>query len=452
GSDYALIAFVTYLLAHSLYKASLFMLAGGIDYSTGCKDLSKLQGLRQTMPITFILITVGALSLAGLPPLLGFIGKELLLEAGLANAFWVIVAIVIAAILVAAVALTMITKPFLGRVTELPKKPQEVPGIMLIGPAVLLCLSLLLGLMPILAQDNIVNAAVKSVAGSELLFNLKLWHGINTALLLSLLSLAGGVLLMLVWSYSRKPAQSVRLFSEKYGPEKGYFVLMAGIARFSVFQTCLIQNGRLGMYMITLILATFIPVAWVLMQSVGWSGDLKLLDPTPYEWVMVILMVASTLFAILTQGRFSSIISLGALGFSVALIFVHFSAPDLGITQVLVETLTVLLLVLVLIRVPSFARFSSRYEMIRDGAVAIFAGIILSWVVLAALPVQWAPSIAHYFIDNSYELGKGRNIVNVILVDFRALDTLGEIFVLAIAALGVYSMLKLRGTSTKNET
>jgi multicomponent Na+:H+ antiporter subunit A len=124
---------------------------------------------------------------------------------------------------------------------------------------------------------------------------------------------------------------------------------------------------------------------------------------------------------------------------------VHFSAPDLGITQVLVETLTVLLLVLVLVKVPGFSSYSSRYEVIRDATVAIFAGAVISAVVLSALNIQWAPSISSYFIENSYELGKGRNIVNVILVDFRALDTLGEIFVLAIAALGVYSMMHLKG-------
>lgn len=197
--------------------------------------------------------------------------------------------------------------------------------------------------------------------------------------------------------------------------------------------------------MVILLLATLLPVVWVLAQSVGWPGWTASLQPNLYELAMVLLMLVATAFAVSTRSRFASIISLGAMGFSVALIFVHFSAPDLGITQVLVETLTVLLLVLVLVRVPGFARFSSKAERIRDASVALFAGFVLSWVILAALPVQWAPSISEYFIDNSYTLGKGRNIVNVILVDFRALDTLGEIFVLAIAALGVYSMLKLRG-------
>ena len=443
GSEYALIGFVSYLLAHSLYKASLFMLAGGIDHSAGTKDLMTLRGLKSSMPITFALVIIGALSLAGLPPLFGFIGKELLLEAGLGAASWVIVCIVIAAALVVGVSITLIIKPFLGQPAALPKTPHESPPAMLAGPVVLLSLSVLFGLAPVLAQDGLVQAAVHSIVGNDQPVVLKLWHGVNTALMMSMLSIGIGIALAFVWLRSRAMAKQLWNWSDRFGPESFYFRLMDAIAGFATLQTRIIQNGRLGIYMIVLILATVVPVAWVLANSVGLPSWTMSLTPTLYEAAMVALMLVATAFAVTTNSRFASIISLGAMGFSVALLFVHFSAPDLGITQVLVETLTVLLLVLVLIRVPGFVRFSSPSERLRDAAVALFAGFVLSWVVLAALPIQWAPSISEYFIDNSYELGKGRNIVNVILVDFRALDTLGEIFVLAIAALGVYSMMKL---------
>ena len=451
GSEYALKAFVCYLLGHSLYKASLFMLAGGIDHSAGTKDLTVLQGLRYSMPISFVLVIIGALSLAGLPPLFGFIGKELLLEAGLGAEFWVIAAIVLAAVLGSAVSLTLVIKPFLGAPVELPKKPHEISLAMMAGPVVLLLLSIVFGVLPWLAQEAIVGQVVAAITSTEFSVKLKIWHGFNTALGLSALSLVGGILLASVWLKSRGLASAVRDWSDRFGPERGYFKLMDGIAWFATWQTRVIQNGQLGNYMIVLILATLLPVAIVLARSVGmpeWSFKVEL---TVYESVMVVLMVVSTLFAVFTRRRFASIISLGALGFSVALIFVHFSAPDVGITQVLVETLTVLLLVLVLIRVPGFAQFSTPFQRARDAAVALFAGFVLSWLVLATLPVQWAPSISQYFIDNSWDLGKGRNIVNVILVDFRALDTLGEIFVLAIAALGVYSMMKLRGADREEK-
>ncbi len=452
GSEYALIGFVSYLLAHSLYKASLFMLVGGIDHSTGTKDLIQLRGLKTSMPVTFGLIIVGALSLAGLPPLFGFIGKELLLEAGLGASSWIISVIVAAAVLVVGVSITLIVKPFFGQPVTLPKTPHESSLAMLIGPAILLVLSVLFGFAPGLAQEGLIQAAVQSVAGSEQAFKLKLWHGVNTALMLSMLSIVLGAVLAMVWARSRSSAAAIWRWSARLGPESFYFRLMDGIASFASLQTRIIQNGRLGIYMMVLLLATLSPVAWILITSVGFPGWTYSMKPTLYEWAMIALMLVSTAFAVNTRSRFASIISLGAMGFSVALLFVHFSAPDLGITQVLVETLTVLLLVLVLVRVPGFVRFSSTTERFRDAAVAVFAGFVLSWVVLAALPVQWAPSISEYFVANSYELGKGRNIVNVILVDFRALDTLGEIFVLAIAALGVYSMMKLRKGPSHDKT
>lgn len=450
GSKYALIAFVSYLLAHSLYKASLFMLAGGIDHSCGTKDMMALRGLKKVMPLTFGLVIVGAVSLAGIPPVFGFIGKELLLEAGLGANIWVIAIIVSAAALVVGVSLTLIMKPFFGELPSLPNKPHEVDWPMLAGPIVLLSLSVLFGLIPMLAQESLVRAAVHSVTGNEISVILKLWHGVNTALLLSIASITVGAVLAFLWLRSRSLASQIRAWSERNGPESYYFRLMDGIVVFSKWQTSVIQNGRLGIYMLVLLLATLMPVAWVLVNDVGWPGIPKLRNTELYEFAMMALMLAGLAFAVITNSRFASIISLGAMGFAVALIFVHFSAPDLGITQVLVETLTVLLLVLVLLRVPGFAKFSSRGERIRDASVALFAGFVLSWVVLAALPIQWAPSISQYFVENSYELGKGSNIVNVILVDFRALDTLGEIFVLAIAALGVYSMLKLKGGEEKN--
>ncbi|MEX1057715.1 MAG: hydrogen gas-evolving membrane-bound hydrogenase subunit E, partial [Natronospirillum sp.] len=142
--------------------------------------------------------------------------------------------------------------------------------------------------------------------------------------------------------------------------------------------------------------------------------------------------------------RLAAVATMGVLGFTVALIFILFSAPDLGITQVLVETLTVILLVLVLFRLPGFARYSTRYEIIRDSTVSVLFGVLMTLLILAANDTHYFDTISGFFVDASYPLANGRNIVNVILVDFRALDTLGEIFVLSIAAMGVFSMIKLR--------
>lgn len=445
GTKYALIAFVVFLLGHSLYKASLFMLAGAIDHSAGTKKINELGGLRHSMPITFVVMIGAALSLAGLPPLFGFIGKELLFEAGQTADIVFLIASVVGAIFVVAVAITLVVKPFLGPVKILPLEPHEPHFALLAGPVVLVTLSLLFGLLPSVADTYLVQAAVASVSPKPLDFYLSIWHGVNVALMLSILSLFAGGVLAALWLRTRSLAESLRSLSERVGPEALYFKAMSGLVMLAAWQTRVIQNGKLGNYMITVILATIIPVSYTLFTQYRLPTVRFDSMPNFYEWALIALMMLSTAFAIVTRSRFASIISLGALGFSVALVFILFSAPDLGITQVLVETLTVLLLVLVLIKVPGFARYSSTFEVIRDASVAILVGIMMTILVLIALDVQWAEPISGYFIENSYELGKGRNIVNVILVDFRALDTLGEIFVLAIAALGVYSMIRLRG-------
>jgi len=448
GSHAAMVAFTSFLIGHSLYKASLFMLAGVIDHNAGTKDLSKLGGLRKTMPFTFLLMVVGALSLAGLPPVFGFIAKELVFEAALAINVGLVFAAMTMACLGVAVAIILVIKPFLGSDALLPQKPHEASLPMLAGPAVLLAISLLFGLWPGLVDQGLIQAAVKSVTPITPDFYLSIWHGFNSALGLSALALILGAALAKAWQPSRWLAAKQRQLSESIGPEAGYFKLMDGIVWLAKKQTRLIQNGNLGHYIIVIVLAVVIPVGYTLLAQFGWPDISNVSPLTIYEIMMVALLAFSTLYAVVAKARFTSIISLGAMGYAIALIFVYFSAPDLGITQVLVETLTVLLLVLVLVKTPGFSPYSSRGIIIRDAIVALSFGALMTLLILAALDVQWAPSIAHYFIDNSYELGKGRNIVNVILVDFRALDTLGEIFVLAIAALGVYSMIRLRKPHT----
>ena len=210
------------------------------------------------------------------------------------------------------------------------------------------------------------------------------------------------------------------------------------------WQTRLLQNGKLGNYMIVMILTTVVLVGYTLLSQYGFNLYLRVDDVAFYELSIALLMLLATLYAVYTRSRLGAVACMGVLGFTVALVFIHFSAPDLGITQILVETLTVILLVLVLFKLPGFSRYSSRFEVIRDGSVAMLMGLLMTLLTLAAIDVQFFETISGFFVESSYPLAKGHNIVNVILVDFRALDTLGEIFVLAIAALRVFSMLKLR--------
>lgn len=447
GTELAITAFICFLLAHSLYKGSLFMLAGALDHETGTKDITKMGGLRQTMPLTAAISCLAALSLAGLPPLFGFVAKELMLESLLKAPFWstgLIVMAVASAILVVAVAGLVAIKPFFGEVRTTPKQPHEAPFAMLIGPAVLSLLALIFGVVPFVPASIVLDSAVSSVFGRGVQTALALWHGVNLPLILSGVSLLTGILLFHKWGKLQPSLHAINSAGSRAGPEAGYFRFMLGITQVADWQTRLLQNGVLGIYLLILVLVTFGLTGYTLFTREGLYLDLDFSDGYFYEFGIAILLIASAVFACATRSRLASVASVGVLGFGVALIFIHFSAPDLGITQLLVETLTVILLVLVLFKLPAFVNLSSPWERYRDLAVAVFAGTVMTLLILAVLDIQYFDSISSYFIENSAELAFGKNIVNVILVDFRQLDTLGEIFVLALAAVGVYSMIKLK--------
>jgi multicomponent Na+:H+ antiporter subunit A len=447
GTELAITAFICFLLAHSLYKGALFMLAGALDHETGTKDITKMGGLRQSMPLTAAITCLAALSLAGLPPLFGFVAKELMLESLLKAPLWstgLLVMTVASAILVVAVAGLVAIKPFFGEVRRTPKQPHEAPFGMLVGPAVLSLLALIFGVVPFVPAGIVLDASISSVYGGSVQTALALWHGINIPLMLSGSSLLIGSLLFYKWQRLQPNLYAINTAASRVGPEAGYFRFMLGITQVADWQTRLLQNGVLGIYLLVLVLVTFGLTGYALFTREGLHLDFDFSDGYFYEFGIALLLIASTIFACATKSRLGSVASVGVLGFGVALIFIHFSAPDLGITQLLVETLTVILLVLVLFKLPPFVNLSSPWERYRDLTVAVFAGMVMTLLILAVLDIQYFDSISSYYIENSAGLAFGKNIVNVILVDFRQLDTLGEIFVLALAAVGVYSMLKLK--------
>ncbi|MGM0572076.1 MAG: putative monovalent cation/H+ antiporter subunit A [Pseudomonadota bacterium] len=447
GTELALTAFVCFLVAHSLYKGALFMIAGILDHETGTKDITRMGGLRRAMPFTALFACLAALSLAGLPPLFGFIAKELLLESLLEAPLWsagLTVAAVVAAMLVVGVAGLVAVKPFFGALGNTPQTPHEAPAGLLVGPAALSLTALLFGLLPFLPEGALLQSAMTSVAGTPVDSHLALWHGINKPLLLSLVSLATGITLYRFWPTLQPNLYALNVAGSRIGPEAAYFRFMEGITHVASWQTRVLQNGVLGLYLLLLVAVTFGLTGYTLLTHEGLAPWLDLAGSHFYEWGIAALLIASATFASATRSRLGAVASLGVLGFAVALTFILFSAPDLGITQLLVETLTVILLVLVLFKLPEFVNLSSPFERCRDLAVAIFAGVMMTLLMLTALDIQYFDPISSYYVENSAPLAQGRNIVNVILVDFRALDTLGEIFVLSLAALGVFSMLKLK--------
>src|SRR5690554_778701 len=453
GTEGALIAFVTFLLAHSLYKGALFMVAGILDHATGTKDLTAMGGLRSLMPVTAVIAAIAALSLAGAPPLFGFIAKELMFEAALEAEIygWLILLLAfVSAFLTIAVAAIVALRPFFGEPRATPREAHEAPLSMLLGPACLAVLSLLFGLVPVLAGMGVLTAAATAVMGEPVSVSLSLWHGINIPLVMSIVTLALGYLLFQRWDRVRARLARLNPLVAR-GPEAGYEALMHGVVVVSEWQTRMLQNGYMRNYILVMLLTLIALVGNSLL--IRHSLDISFAFDMRFHEVMVtMLMVLGALFATIVRSRLSAVVSVGIMGFSIALIFIMFSAPDLGITQLLVETLTVILLVLVLFRLPRFSRLSTPLERVRDVTVAGCVGVLITLLVLSAWGVDQFVPISAYMIENSVPLAHGRNIVNVILVDYRALDTLGEIFVLALAAIGVVAMLKLRAPSKPEKT
>jgi multicomponent Na+:H+ antiporter subunit A len=445
GTEGALIAFVTFLLAHSLYKGALFMVAGILDHETGTKDVTAMGGLRVLMPVTAGVAMIAALSLAGVPPLFGFIGKELMFESVLQASHyrWLVVLLAFAAaILTIAVAAIVALRPFFGQRRQTPRVAHEAPASMLLGPGVLALLSLLLGLVSVLAGSGLLAAAASAVAGAPVAVKLSLWHGINLPLLMSLVSLALGYLLFRRWDRVRARLARLDPLIAR-GPEAGYDAFMDGVVVVSEWQTRVLQNGYMRNYILVMVVTLIALVGNSLLLRHAPQFAFQL-DVQFHEAIVVGMMVMGALFATIARSRLGAVVSVGIMGFSIALTFILFSAPDLGITQLLVETLTVILLVLVLFRLPRFSSLSTPLERVRDVAVAGSMGGLITLLILTSWSIDQFAPISGYMIDNSAPLAHGRNIVNVILVDYRSLDTLGEIFVLALAAIGVFAMLKLR--------
>ena len=439
-------AAIVLLFAHALYKGVLFLCAGVVDHVTGSRDVRQLRGLGRSMPTTAAAAGVAALSMIGLPPLFGFISKELLYEAQLQapRAAPLITAAGVAAnILLVAVAGIVGLRPFLGPKTATPTAPHAAPFSLWIGPVLLAALGVVIGLFPETLAGPLVTPAASAVRAAPTESTLALWHGLTPVLALSLLTVACGA-----GVYSRRGSwrrAAVRFgFVTRWGPQAWYTAALDGLNATARLQTRVLQSGYLRYYLLIISATTLGLAGSALFIGSGSPSLPPNVDVRFYEWVLAVLILLAAVVAVLSRSRLGAVAALGVVGYSVALIFVLFGAPDLAMTQFMVETLTVILFVLVFSHLPRFALFSNRLAVVRDTGVALALGGLITCIVASGASIQLFPKISQYFIDNSVSLAHGRNIVNVILVDFRGFDTLGEITVLAVAGIGVYALLKLR--------
>jgi multicomponent Na+:H+ antiporter subunit A len=449
GTHEAVKGAVVFLLAHALYKGALFLVAGAVDHETGTRNVKQLGGLAKAMPITATAALLAALSMAAVMPLLGFIGKEALYEAvyraGAAAAPLTVLAVFASMIFVNVAGITGIYPFFKKEPGRTPKHPHEAPVGMWLGPLCLAVLSLLGGLFAPLLGETLLAAAFTSIAREKIELDLALWHGWSFTLALSASTLVGGWLVFISRDHLGRLSSALRLTSRQ-APENWYALILQSLNFTASWQTRILQNGYLRYYLFMVLTATVLAVGFPLVIRSEFALTLHWTDFRFYELALAVLIVLATLMATVTTSRLGAVTALGVVGYSIALLFILFGAPDLAMTQFLIETLMVILFVSVFYFLPRFAILSNRLTRSRDALVGSIAGALMGAITMVATSIQWHPPISSYFTENSVPRGHGRNIVNVILVDFRGLDTLGEITVLAVAGVGVFALLKLKSS------
>jgi len=307
-------------------------------------------------------------------------------------------------------------------------------------------LGLTFGLFPGLAGHALIEPALKGLmpgAGAHL----ALWHGFNTVLLLSGITIGGGALLYFLFRPSEKKEAFVDGL-ERISPMGLANRFGMGVERLSSWITHLLQNGYLRKYIMVILVFTIVIVGYSLFIGVDIHVDFsRMTELVGYEIALLAIMLISIFLTVFTGSRLTAVAALGVTGYALCLLFVFYSAPDLAMTQFTIDTLTVILFVLVLFRLPRYKNLSKPPARYRDGVVALAFGGLITLLALAVLNEPMKPDISGFYAENAYTLAKGKNIVNVILVDFRGVDTLVEISVLTIAAIGVYSLLKLQPTN-----
>ena len=446
-TKYSILAALVFLLGHALYKATLFMTAGAVDHSTGTRDIRLLGQLKKTMPLTTPAALLAAFSMMGLPLFFGFLGKEYAYKSAVEDGDnWLAIAVLLignATMMVLAVRAGVIPY-FRKAVGELPKTPHEMGLLMTAGPLLLAALGLVIGCFPGLVSPLVSLAYTGIVPGAKP-YTLALWHGVNLPLILSLVTFALGFGLMKIL----KPAAVGKVVNESTYADTVYehvfkFVLL--VARWS---TKSLQTGRLRSYVIIILVSSCALILWKLIRFGGWPELDNIGTVGPFMTLLLVAMTIATLFAVLSKSRLTAVVSLGVVGYGVSMIYAKYSAPDLAITQVLVETLTVVLFAWVVRRLPRYRALSSRFECLMDLGLALIMGGVMTILMLKSQGILFGDRISDQLAQMSYPEGFGANVVNVILVDFRALDTFGEICVLAIAALGVWALVDQVKTKEK---
>lgn len=434
GTRDAALAATAMLLAHALFKAALFLVVGIVDHAAGTRDLRELSGLRRRLPLAWVVAVLAAASMAGVPPLFGFVAKEAVLHAFLGDP-------VLLGVLVAGSALTVaysarfLWGAFANKPGVAPAPADRLAVTLLAPPALLSVTGLLLG--PLAGPVTGLLAPYAGLFGGGD-YHLALWHGPTLALGLSLLALTTGGLLFVL----REPLVPVlaRLRSPVTGAA-GYEGLVHRFDRLAIEVTGATQRGSLPLYLGTVLLVLVAVPGGALLLGRPWLERVAIWD-TPLQLVVCLVLTVAAVLAVQTRRRLTAMLLVGVTGYSTAMLFVLHGAPDLALTQFLVETATIAIFVLVLRRLP--AHFSirplRRSRWIRRG-IGVAVGVVMAGLALVAANSRVATPTSVDYPEWATTQGYGRNVVNVVLVDIRAWDTMGELAVLVVAATGVASLI-----------
>ncbi|MDM5220702.1 Na+/H+ antiporter subunit A [Peribacillus sp. NJ11] len=465
----ATVAAVFHLINHATFKGSLFMVAGIIDHETGTRDIRKLGGLMQLMPITFTVAVIGAFSMAGLPPFNGFLSKEMFLASMVdvlkLNIFnmetWGMLFPVlawVASVFTFIYSMIVVLKPFTGKLqlNLLDKKPHEAPIGMLISPIILASLVIIFGIFPNLLSSSIIEPAVAgiqpSLVGPDFQVHIAFWHGFQPELWMTVGIIAFGIILYKTFPKWQKIHQWM---PERLSLNALYDNGLRGLERSASSVMKFLMTGSIRTYLLSIFLFFILSLGFTLYWKDAFKLDTGNLAPIGlYEWVLAAITVIGSIAILFARSRLTSIIILGAVGYTISLFFVLLRAPDLALTQLVIETISVSLFLLCFFHLPLMASRKEERMTFRlnNALISIGVGVMVTLIALSAHSNKLFDSISSYYLENAYKEAGGKNVVNVILVDFRGLDTMFEITVLSIAALGIFAMIKLRLTGGKDKS